>query len=160
MKTSKKITSIIILVSLILSCNDKRKEQTNQILETEKNSDKSKSTKDGKYDYLLIDIGDYDNAPTLEEFEYSNHWRKEAYKATKKYIQKEISKKPNCKTTSQGNYQPYLLRYLGNFGYLVKIYCEFDCNQNYNNPSYFWVEINYKGYNTWEGKVVKQKFVD
>lgn len=33
--------------------------------------------------------------PTLDEFEYSEHWRKEAYKATKKYIQNVINKKPN-----------------------------------------------------------------
>ncbi len=98
--------------------------------------------------------------PTLKEFEYSDHWRKEAYKATKLYIKKVINKKPNCKVTRQGSYQPYLLRHLGNFRYLVKIYCEFNCKQGYNNPSYFFVEVHYKEFNTWDGKVVKQKFID
>ncbi len=98
--------------------------------------------------------------PTLQEFEYSDHWRKEAYKATKLYIKKVINKKPNCKVTRQGSYQPYLLRYLGNFSYLVKIYCEFECKQEYNNPSYFFVEVHYKGFNIWDGKVIKQKMIN
>lgn len=50
--------------------------------------------------------------------------------------------------------------YLGGYLFLVKSYCEFDCNKNYNNPSNFWVEIYYVGNNTWSGEIVKQRFVD
>jgi hypothetical protein len=101
------------------------------------------------------------NEPTLDDFEYSDYWRKEAYKAAKKYIVQSIRKKfPECKVTAQGLYQPYLVRYLGGFTFSVKIYSEFDCNKNYNNPSNFWVEIYYQGNNTWSGEIVEQRFVD
>ncbi|GAA3579747.1 hypothetical protein [Snuella lapsa] len=100
------------------------------------------------------------NRPNLEEFEYSEHWREEAYKATKKYLQWAISEKELCNVLGFGKYQPYLLRYLGNYKYRVKIYCEFDCGDDYNNPSHFWVEVYYKGNNTWDGEIIKQKFVD
>ncbi|QMU63028.1 MAG: hypothetical protein GKR88_01250 [Flavobacteriaceae bacterium] len=197
-----KITSIATtLVLLLISCNDKPKQQHNQILEKEQNTitETPKTQNQSNEDWIKkikqlqqmkegeeLDVTDnsaFQNntepqldllelwkdpkaynkkhkEPTLEEFEYSNYWRQTAYRATKKFIQYEINQKPNCKVTRQGNYQPYLLRYLGNFGFLVKTYCEFDCQQDYNNPTYFWVEAYYQGFNKWNFEVVKQKFVD
>ena len=99
--------------------------------------------------------------PSLEDFEYSNYWRIEAYKAAKNYIALAIPRwDSECRVTVQGLYQPYNVKYLGGFMYSVKSYCEFDCNKNYNNPSNFWVEIYYQGSNTWSGEIVKQRFVD
>ncbi|WP_139958345.1 hypothetical protein [Flavicella sediminum] len=95
--------------------------------------------------------------PTSGEFESSEHWRKEAYDVALQYVQKAINKKENCKVIRQGIYQPYLLKNIGNFGYLVKTYCEFDCNQNYLNPANIWVEVYYQGNNTWKGEIIKQK---
>lgn len=118
---------------------------------------KSKTNSNSKY---LIDIEEDNTKFKDNNFEYSSYWRKEAYKATKKYIVQEINKKPNCKVTRQGTYNPILVRYIGNRTYSVKFYCEFDCKQGYNNPSNYWVEVYYQGNNSWRGKLLKQRFVN
>ena len=79
-------------------------------------------------DNLLIDLSDYENYVEESNFEYSNYWKKEAYKATKQFITNEINQKPNCKVTHQGYYRSHLIRYIGNRTFSVKFYCEFDCN--------------------------------
>ncbi len=118
---------------------------------------KSKTNSSSKY---LIDIRQNKVKGKESDFEYSSYWRKEAYKATKKYITQSINKKPNCKVTRQGTYSPLSVRYIGNRSYSVKFYCEFDCKQGYNNPSYYWVEVYYQGNNSWSGKLIKQKLVE
>jgi hypothetical protein len=188
MKTLKTTSFIATLVLLLLSCNRKPQEQKNEILENTnrigskewiKKVQMLQQMKEG--DTLVIIHDEIFNKttepqrdlikprknkktkikePTLEEFEYSNHWRKEAYKASLKYITDGINKKPNCKVIRQGYYNPNSIRYIGNFGFLTKVYCEFDCNQGYNNPSYYWIEVYYHGNNSWRGELIKQKFAD
>ena len=156
-KRSTILTYFGLAVILLTANLCKESTQLNETYEEKKDTIKKE---ENKYDYLLIDLGDYENAPTQEEFEYSEHWRKEAFKASSKFIENEINKKTKCTVIKQGHYQPYLIRYLGGFGFLTKHYCEFNCKQGYDNPSHFWVEIYYKGYNTWDCKIVKQRFVD
>lgn len=94
-----------------------------------------------------------------EDFEYSEYWRKEAFKATKKYLIEEISSS-NCKVIGQGLFQPNLIQYIGRRGYLIKILCTYDCNKNYINEAYFWVETYYSGNNNWRFQIIKQKYND
>ncbi|WP_268225832.1 hypothetical protein [Sinomicrobium oceani] len=94
----------------------------------------------------------------IKGFEYSEHWRKEAYKKVIGYMNQHIDDEdPNCKIISRGYYNPNLVRYIGNQGYKVKFYCEFDCNQNYINQSYFWVEAYYLGHGKWDLEVIDRK---
>lgn len=54
------------------------------------------------------------------------------------FMKQKISKdNSNCKMVSRRYYNTNLVQYIGNKGYKVKIYCEYDCNQNYINQSYF-----------------------
>lgn len=95
------------------------------------------------------------------DFEYSDEWRKEAYKASKKFVAQRLRKdQPSCKIISQGVYNPSRIRYLGGQGYLVSISYTFDCNNNYQNDCSFLVEAYYVGNNTWDMKLEKQKFND
>ncbi|WP_299114299.1 hypothetical protein [uncultured Winogradskyella sp.] len=156
MKRSNFLTPAGLVVILLTTNLCKESTQLNETYEEKKDTIREEN----KYDYLFIDLGDYENVPSQEEFEYSEFWRKEAFKASSKFIENEINKKPNCTLIKQGHYQPYLIRYLGGFGFLTKHYCEFDCKQGYNNPSNFWVEVYYRGYNNWSAQIIKQKFVD
>ncbi|PIE50514.1 MAG: hypothetical protein CSA38_02640 [Flavobacteriales bacterium] len=92
----------------------------------------------------------------VKDIEYSEYYRKKAYKKAIEYIKKGLNKQ-KCKMISQGTYNPILVRYIGSQGFLVKFYCEFDCNQNYINPSYFWVEAFYIGNGKWDLELVDQK---
>lgn len=101
------------------------------------------------------------NETNLEDFEYSDKWRKEAYRVAKQFLIKKVnSDDPTCNITRQGLYQPNLVRYIGGQGYLIQLYCEFDCGNDYNNPSVCLIEGYYLGNNRWDMKLVKQKFVD
>jgi len=101
------------------------------------------------------------NTKSNDDFEYSDHWRKEAFKASKEFMISKIPQQmPECKVTSQGLYQPKLVKYIGNKGYRIKLYCEFDCDNNYNNPSYFWIDAYYIGNDKWNLSLIDQKFVD
>lgn len=95
------------------------------------------------------------------DFEYSDYWRKEAYKATKKFMVQRLKKdQPDCTIIGQGVYNPYLVQYLGWQGYLVKILCTYDCNNDYTNEAYFWVEAHYLGNNHWDMALIEQKYKD
>jgi len=99
--------------------------------------------------------------PSSEDFEYSEHWRKEAFKTTKEFLKYYIPKDlPGCKVTHQGFYQPTLVAYIGNQIFRVKVYCEFDCNNGYNNPSIFTAYASYLGNDKWDIQLTDQNFVD
>lgn len=97
--------------------------------------------------------------PDIEEFEYSEKWKVEAYKATKKYIKEKINQQ-NCKVIAEGYYQSNSVRYIGNQSFKVKVYFEFDCNEGYNNPKYFWTESRINNYGKWSISLIDQQFVD
>jgi hypothetical protein len=94
-----------------------------------------------------------------DDFEYSEFWRKEAFKASKQFLINLVSKQ-NCNVTGFNYFQPNLVRYIGNQGYQVKILCSFDCNQNYINRKYFWVEAYYYGNKKWNITLIKQRYDD
>ncbi|MCO6175480.1 hypothetical protein NHF50_10535 [Flavobacterium sp. NRK F10] len=95
---------------------------------------------------------------TIKDFEYSEYWRKESFKKTIDFMNKIISKdNPNCKIVSRGYYNPNLVKYIGNQGFQVKYYCEFDCKQNHINQSYFYVDAYYLGYGKWDLELIEQK---
>ena len=93
-----------------------------------------------------------------ENFEYSNYWRKEAFKKTILLIKQRLKKNtPSCVMVSRSSYNSNLVRFIGQNGYRIKLYVEFDCNQDYINPSYFWVNAFYLGENKWDLEVVDYK---
>lgn len=94
-----------------------------------------------------------------DDFEYSEYWRKEAFKVAKQHLNYKISKK-NCIVISQGFFQPNLVKYIGNRGYSVKIKYSYDCHQNYVNEVYFLVEVYYLSVNNWDVEIVNQRFDD
>lgn len=93
------------------------------------------------------------------DFEYSEYWRKEAFKASKQFLRNILSEQ-NCNTTAFSYYQPNLIRYIGHQGYRVKIRCSFDCYKNPEHRKYFWVESYYYGNNKWEVILIGQKYDD
>lgn len=94
----------------------------------------------------------------IKDFEYSEHWKTESYKKVVEFMKQKINKdNPKCKIVSRSYYNSNLVQYIGNQCYKVKIYCEFDCNQNYINQSYFWVEAYYLGYGKWDLELIDQK---
>lgn len=93
-----------------------------------------------------------------KDFEYSDYWKKEAYKKVIEYMSKRIKKDDsNCKIIRQSYYNSNLVQYIGNQGFIIKYYCKFDCNQNYINQSYFWIEAYYLGYDKWDLKLIDQR---
>lgn len=120
-------------------------------------SNKAKESKNSKY---LIDVEQFNTKKESTNFEDSSYWRKKAFEASSKYIIHGIKKKPNCKIIRQGAYTPLVVKYIGNRTFFVKFYCEFNCNQDYNNPSNFYLEAYYQGNNHWGIKLIKQKFVN
>lgn len=120
----------------------------------------------GKLDvYKWIDSYDIENLKLKKEivikekikgFEYSDFWRKESYKKVINFMETRMATN-NCKIISRGYYSPNIVRYIGNQGYAVKYYCEFDCDQDYINQSYFWIEAYYLGYGKWDLKIVDQQ---
>ena len=127
---------------------------------TVNNPKKSKKMKRTDVERYWLDPDNYKESKSKIKFENNEQWRKEAFKVSLKYIQKAIGKIKNCRVTRQGIYQHHLVKYMGNRGFLVKSYCEFDCKQDYNNPTNFWVEVYYQGKNSWSGEIVKNQFVD
>jgi len=101
----------------------------------------------------------YSNQQTQsEDFEYSDYWRKEAFKTTVLFIKQKLKENtPSCLMVSRSTYNTNLVRYIGQKGYRIKLYVEFDCNQNYINPSYFWVDAFYLGKNKWDLELIDQK---
>jgi hypothetical protein len=93
------------------------------------------------------------------DFEYSEFWRKEAFKASKQFLINLVSKQ-KCNATGFSYFQPNLIRYIGNHGYRVKIRCSFDCYQNSGHRKYFWVEAYYHGNNQWNVILIDQKYDD
>jgi hypothetical protein len=93
-----------------------------------------------------------------ETFEYSDYWRKEAFKKAVVFIQKILSEQnPKCTMIKRSSYNPVDVKYIGNQGMNVKLYVEYDCNQNYVNPSYFWVNAYYSGDGKWLFHLENQK---
>ncbi|UAB86031.1 hypothetical protein INR75_08560 [Zunongwangia sp. SCSIO 43204] len=98
------------------------------------------------------------NQNQLEDFEYSDYWRKEAFKTTILFVKQKLKEStPSCVMVSRSTYNANLVRYIGQNGYRIKLYVEFDCNQNYINPSYFWVDAFYLGKNNWDLALIDQK---
>lgn len=94
----------------------------------------------------------------VKDFEYSEHWRKESYKKVIEFMNQRIKKEnPNCRIVSRGYYDSNLIQYTGNQGFLVKYYCEYDCDKNHINQSYFWIQAYYLGYGKWNLQLVDQK---
>jgi|GEM_PF-3986553 len=84
------------------------------------------------------------------DFEFSEYWRKEAFKKSVEFIQKALSEqKPKCTMVKRSSYNPAKVKYIGNQGMQVKLYAEYDCNQDYINPAYFWVNAYYNGNGQW-----------
>jgi len=91
------------------------------------------------------------------DFEYSDKWRKEAFKLSKQFISQILSKNTaKCKIVSQGVYNPTRVRYLGGQSYQVTITTKFDCNQDYINDCTFIISADYLGNNNWNFDVFKQ----
>ena len=93
------------------------------------------------------------------DFEYSEFWRKEAFKASKQFLINLVSKQ-NCNITGLSYFQPNSIQYIGNKGYRVRIRCSFDCPQNSEHRKYFWVEAYYTGNHQWEVMLKGQKYDD
>mgnify|MGYP005857453621 CR=1 FL=1 len=94
----------------------------------------------------------------IEDYEYLDFYRKESYKKAVNYIHKILGKQnPPCKMVRRSSYNPSSLSYLGYQGYRIKLYAEYDCNQDYINESYFWVDVYYLGYDKWSFDLVDQR---
>lgn len=93
-----------------------------------------------------------------DDFEYSDYWRKEAFKTTVQFIKQKLKEMtPSCLMVNRSTYNTNLVSYIGQNGYRIKLYVEFDCNQDYINPSYFWVDAFYLGENKWNLALIDQK---
>ena len=93
-----------------------------------------------------------------DDFEYSDYWRKEAFKKTVQFIKQKLKEMtPSCLMVNRSTYNTNLVSYIGQNGYRIKLYVEFDCNQDYINPSYFWVDAFYLGENKWNLALIDQK---
>lgn len=101
----------------------------------------------------------YSNQQTQsDDFEYSDYWRKEAFKTTVQFIKQKLKEStPSCLMVNRSTYNTNLIKYIGQNGYRIKLYVEFDCNQDYINPSYFWVDAFYLGENKWNLALIDQK---
>lgn len=98
---------------------------------------------------------------TKEDFEYSDKWRKKAFKLSKEFVSQSLNNNtPKCKVVSQGAYNPTRVRYLGGQSYQVIISTKFDCNQDYINDCTFIISADYLGNNSWNFDVIKQWFND
>lgn len=93
------------------------------------------------------------------DFEFSDNLRKEAFKETRQYLASQISKN-ECKLLSQSLYNSNKVRYIGGSGYIIKIICRYDCNQDYINEVIFYVETFYTRNNNWKCNVIKQSHND
>lgn len=103
----------------------------------------------------------YEEENKKNDFEYSEHWRKDAYFNTKEYLIELFGKyKKFCKLIGQGYYKNSSVEYLGNRGYLVKVLCEFDCKQKYNHQKYIWVYAYYLGNNRWSLDIDKETLIE
>lgn len=105
-----------------------------------------KSKNKTKY-YRSNDIPKGDN-----DFEYSEYWRKEAYKLSKEFIIDKNSKSKNkkCTVTGFGLFQPELVKYIGNKKYLVKILCSYECDNGSNGENFVEIEAHYMSHNLWD----------
>lgn len=94
----------------------------------------------------------------IKDFEYSEYWRKESFKKAIDFIKQRLSQgKPKCEMVKRSTYNPSFVQYIGNQGMRVKFYAEYDCNQNYLNPVYFWVNAYYLGNGKWSLELEDQK---
>ena len=95
---------------------------------------------------------------TIKDFEFSETWKQKAYQAVIVYMQKRIKKvDENCRIVSRGTYNSNYVQYVGGQTYSIKYYCEFDCNQNHINQSYFYIDATYLGNNNWDLKVTDRR---
>lgn len=94
----------------------------------------------------------------IKGFEYSEYWRKESFKKTIPYLQQKMGEaKPKCEMIRRSSYNPIYIEYIGSQGFRVQVYAEYDCNQDYINQAYFWVDAYYLGYGKWSLELVEQK---
>ena len=94
----------------------------------------------------------------IEDFEYSEYWRKESFKKAIDYIKQILSQQdPKCEMVRRSTYNPSIVRYIGNQGLRLKLYAEYDCNQSYVNEAYFWIDAYYLGYGKWSLELEKHK---
>ena len=137
--------------------NKMKEGDTIVVFDNQASNKKPKKSNNSKY---LIDVEQFNAKKESINFEDSSYWRKKAFEASSKYIINGIKKKPNCKIMRQGSYTPLAVKYIGNRTFFVKFYCEFDCKQDYDNASDFYLEAYYQGSNYWDIKLIKQKFLD
>ena len=94
----------------------------------------------------------------IEDFEYLDYYRKESYKKAVIYLKQILENlNPKCIMIRRSSYNPSRLSYLGYQGYRIKLYAEYDCNQDYINESFFWVDVYYLGYDKWSFDLVDQR---
>jgi len=93
-----------------------------------------------------------------KDFEFSDYWRKEAFKKTREYLALQIEKN-KCKLVGQSVYNPNRVRFIGGKSYTVRIVCSYDCNQNYINEVIFLTKANYSNH-SWRFEVIKQAHND
>lgn len=130
-----------------------------KVLNNESNPQSYKDFEESIYNKVLSTKNDNYETNNDNDFEYSEFWRKEAFKASKQFLINLVSKQ-NCNVTGFSYFQPNLIRYIGNQGYQVKIRCSFDCYQNSGHRKYFWVETYYHGNNKWDVVLIRQKYDD
>jgi len=94
----------------------------------------------------------------IKNFEFSEVWKQESFKKAIEFIKQKLNNSnPKCTLTKRSSYNSQLINYIGNQGNRVKVYIEFDCNQNYINQSYFLIDTYYLGKNKWKINLVDQK---
>ncbi|MFV0305719.1 MAG: hypothetical protein ACK5IC_09600, partial [Moheibacter sp.] len=152
---------------LLVGCDNKPQQTETEILKEEVEDlkqqieilkEESQTSEPKHKPFFYDEIKQLNNNTNTEDFEFSNYWRQQAYEVVIKYMNQRIKKdNPNCEIVRRGYYNPNLVQYIGSQGFLIKLYCEFDCNQNYINPSYFWVEAFYVGNSKWNLELVDQK---
>lgn len=111
-----------------------------------------------KQNYLKEENDSDNEFKKTNDFEYSEFWREKAYQTAIIFMNRRIKKdNRNCRIVSRANYHPDYVRYIGGQSFAIKYYCEFDCNQNYINESYFLIDVDYLGNNHWDLKIVDQQ---
>lgn len=94
----------------------------------------------------------------IKNFEFSEVWKQESFKKAIEFIKQKLNNSnPKCTLTKRSSYNSQLINYIGNQANRVKVYIEFDCNQNYINQSYFLIDTYYLGKNKWKINLVDQK---
>lgn len=86
------------------------------------------------------------------DFEYSEYWRKEAYRLSKEFIidKNSKSKTKNCTVVSLGTYEPEYVKYIGEQKYIVKVMCVYECDNGRIGDTTVKIEAHYMSNNLWD----------